>query len=419
MGARNAFYAQSGGVTAVLNASAAGVIETARRHRGRIGTVYAGRDGILGALTEDLIDTGRESAAAIRALTRTPGGAFGSCRYDLGDHGEQRAHYERLLAVFRAHDIGYFFYNGGNGSADTSLKVAQYAARAGYPLACIHVPKTIDNDIAGTDTCPGFGSAARYVATSMREAAFDVASMARTSTRVFVMEVMGRNAGWVTLAAGMADDEAHPLPLLLVLPEWPLDIGRLLARVDRLVRERGYCCLAVSEGLRSADGGLLSARPLPDAPGHTQLGGSGGLIAELVHERLGHKYHWALADYLQRSARHLASRTDLEQAYAVGQAAVELALAGTSCAMVSIVRRSDRPYRWSVGSVPLGRVVGRERRVPRAFLSADGFGITARARRYLQPLMTGDDPPKYVHGLPQYVQLRRLPVPRRLATYPV
>src|SRR5262252_8190784 len=337
---KNAFYAQSGGVTAVINASAAAVIETARKHRAKIGKVYAGRDGIIGALTEDLIDTSRESATAISALKHTPGGAFGSCRYKLKGCDEGRPQYERLLAVFRAHDIGYFFYNGGNDSADTCLKVAQMAEQMGYPLTAVHVPKTVDNDLPITDNCPGFGSVAKYVATSMREAAFDVASMAKTSTRVFVLEVMGRHAGWITSAVGMAEDAATPIPLILLFPEIAFDEAKFLAAVDARVKRFGYCCVGVSEGLQDSSGRLLAEAGTKDAFGHSQLGGVGPLIASLVKDKLGHKYHWAVADYLQRAARHLASKTDVQHSYAVGKAAVELALAGHNAVMPAIVRAS-------------------------------------------------------------------------------
>ena len=346
MAKRNAFYAQSGGVTAVINASAAGVIETARAHRAEIGRVLAGRNGIIGALTEDLIDTSKESARDIAALKHTPSGAFGSCRYKLKGLDESRAQYERLIDVFRAHDIGYFFYNGGNDSADTCLKVSQMADRLGYPLVAVHVPKTVDNDLAATDNCPGFGSVAKYVATSMREAAFDVASMAATSTKVFVLEVMGRHAGWITAAVGMAEDAATPIPLVLLFPEIPFDEARFTHEVDSRVKRFGYCCIGVSEGLQNAEGKLMAEAGSKDAFGHAQLGGVGPLIANLVRERLRYKFHWAVADYLQRAARHLASKTDLEQSYAVGKAAVELALKGHNAVMTAIVRTSDKPYRW-------------------------------------------------------------------------
>ncbi|HQR11195.1 MAG TPA: 6-phosphofructokinase [Casimicrobiaceae bacterium] len=414
MSKRNAFYAQSGGVTAVINVSAAGVIETARKHRDRIGRVYAGRNGIIGALTEDLIDTSREPAKAIAALRYTPGGAFGSCRYKLKGIDENRSQYERLIEVFRAHDIGYFFYNGGNDSADTCLKVSQIAARLGYPLTAVHVPKTVDNDLPVTDNCPGFGSVAKYVATSMREAAFDVASMAKTSTKVFVLEVMGRNAGWITAAVGMADSKDTPIPLVLLFPEIPFDEAAVMAAVDAKVKRFGYCCIGVSEGLRNAEGQLLAEAGTRDAFGHAQLGGVGPLIAKVVKDRLNYKYHWAVADYLQRSARHLAAKTDVDHAYAVGKAAVELALAGRNAVMPAIVRTSDKPYRWKIAVAPLADVANVEKKLPRGYISGDGLGITPKARAYLGPLMRGEDPPPFKDGLPQFARLKNVAVAKRL-----
>ncbi|MBI2226079.1 MAG: 6-phosphofructokinase, partial [Betaproteobacteria bacterium] len=353
MAKMNAFYAQSGGVTAVINATACAVIETARKHKNRIGKVYAGRDGIIGALTEDLIDTSKESPAAIRALRHTPAGAFGSCRYKLKSFEENRAPYERLIEVFKAHNIGYFFYNGGNDSADTAYKVSQVSEKLGYPVICVGIPKTVDNDLAVTDCCPGFGSVAKYVAVSIREAGFDVASMARTSTKVFVLEVMGRHAGWITAACGLAAEKAGDAPQVLLFPEITFDSDRFLARVDAVVKQYGYCAIGVSEGLRNAEGKFLSESGLKDAFGHAQLGGVAPLIANLVKDKLGYKYHWAVADYLQRSARHIASKTDAQQAYAVGKAAVELALKGRTAVMPVIVRKSNRPYRWAIEAADL------------------------------------------------------------------
>jgi 6-phosphofructokinase 1 len=413
---RNAFYAQSGGVTAVINASAAGVILTARRNRSRIGKVYAGRNGIIGALTEDLIDTGNESYRTIAALRNTPGGAFGSARYKLKDLDKDRAQYERLVEVFRAHDIGYFFYNGGNDSADTCLKVSQMAERMGYPLIAVHVPKTVDNDLPITDNCPGFGSVAKYVATSMREAAFDVASMEKTSTKVFVLEVMGRHAGWITAAVGMADDAATPIPLVLLFPEIPFDQTAFLAAVDAKVRKFGYCCVGVSEGLSNAEGKLLAEAGTRDAFGHAQLGGVGPLIASIVKDGLKYKYHWAVADYLQRAARHLASKTDLDHSYAVGKAAVEMALAGKNAVMPAITRVSDKPYRWKITEAPLAKVANVEKMLPRDFIGDDGYGITAKARAYLAPLIKGEAPPPYKDGLPQYARLKNVAVAKKLTT---
>lgn len=415
MARKNAFYAQSGGVTATINATACGVIETARKHRRHISKVYAGRDGIIGALTEDLIDTSKEPAAAIRALRHTPGGAFGSCRYKLKSLEENQAQYERLIEVFRAHDIGYFFYNGGNDSADTSYKVSQIAAKMGYPLICIGVPKTVDNDLAVTDCCPGFGSVAKYVATSMREAGFDVASMARTSTRVFVLEVMGRHAGWITAACGLAAEREGDGPHVLLFPEIPFDQERFLAKVEDSIRRHGYCTIGVSEGLRWPDGKFLSESGLRDAFGHAQLGGVAPLIAQLVRDKLKQKYHWAVADYLQRSARHIASKTDVLQSYAVGKAAVELAVRGRSGVMPIIVRKSSRPYRWTIGVADLKDIANHEKMMPRDYITEDGFHITAKCRDYLAPLVQGEDYPPYRNGMPAYVKLKNAPVPKKLA----
>ncbi len=410
---RNAFYAQSGGVTAVINASAAGVIETARKHRRHIGKVYAGRNGIIGALTEDLIDTSREPASAIRALTWTPGGAFGSARYKLKGVEKGGHEYERLIEVFRAHDIGYFFYNGGNDSADTCLKISQISARMGYPIVAVHVPKTVDNDLPLTDTCPGFGSVAKYVATSMREAGLDVESMAKTSTKVFILEVMGRHAGWITAATGLAQSKPGQAPHVLLFPEIAFDEAAFLARVEESVKRFGYCAVGASEGLHDQDGKFLAESGLKDAFGHAQLGGVAPRLAELVRGKLNLKHHWAVADYLQRSARHIASKTDLEQSYAVGKAAVELAVKGESGVMPTIVRVSSRPYRWKIGVAKLTDVANVERKMPRDFITPDGFHITAKCRNYLLPLIAGEAFPPFEQGLPKYVRLRNTAVRRK------
>jgi len=419
MAVKNAFYAQSGGVTAVINSTACGLIQEARRHPEQIGKVYAGRDGIIGALTEDLIDTSLESDADIARLRHTPGGAFGSCRYKLKSLEQHRAQYERLIEVFKAHDIGYFFYNGGNDSMDTAWKVSQIAEKMGYPVVCVGVPKTVDNDLPHTDCCPGFGSVAKYVATSIREAGYDVASMARTSTKIFVMEVMGRHAGWITAACGLAAEAEGEPPHLLLFPEIPFDPAAFLARVDQCVRDYGYCTVAVSEGLHDAAGNLLAESGGRDAFGHAQLGGVGQYVAQLIKDRLGHKYHWALADYLQRSARHLASRTDLEQAHALGVAAVDLALQGKNAVMATIVREADAPYRWRIGEAPLAAVANVERKMPAEFITADGFQITDACRRYLQPLIEGEAPPPFRAGLPDYVRLQNIAVEKKLAAFAV
>jgi 6-phosphofructokinase len=410
----NAFYAQSGGVTAVINASACGLIETARKHRNRIAKVYAGRDGIIGALTEDLIDTSKESRAAISALRYTPGGAFGSARYKLAGIDKNRAQYERLIDIFRAHDIRYFFYNGGNDSMDTAQKVSEIAVQMALPLICIGIPKTVDNDLPVTDCCPGFGSAAKYIAVSTREAALDVASMARTSTKVFVLEVMGRHAGWMAAAGGLSAQKTGDAPHIILFPEITFDRARFLAKVRATVEKRGYCVVVVSEGVRDADGKFLAEAGTKDAFGHSQLGGVGPVVAQMTQEAFGYKFHWAVADYLQRSARHIASTVDVEQAYAVGKAAVELALAGKNAVMPIIVRKSSKPYRWGIGEAPLTAVANQEKKVPRNFITADGFGITAACRTYLAPLIGGEDYPPYRNGLPAYAILKGARVPKRL-----
>jgi 6-phosphofructokinase len=410
---RNAFYAQSGGVTAVINASAAGVIETARKHRKHIGKVYAGRNGIIGALTEDLIDTSKEPPANIRALRHTPGGAFGSARYKLKGVEKGGHEYERLIEVFKAHDIGYFFYNGGNDSADTCLKVSQLSAKMGYPIVAVHVPKTVDNDLPITDTCPGFGSVAKYVATSMREAGLDVESMAKTSTKVFILEVMGRHAGWITAATGLAQSKPAEAPHILLFPEVPFEEETFLARVDAVVKQYGYCAVGASEGIQDRDGKFLSETGLKDAFGHSQLGGVAPMLANLVQSRLKLKQHWAVADYLQRSARHIASKTDLEQSYAVGKAAVELAAKGMSGVMPTIVRTSSKPYRWKIGVAKLTDVANVEKKMPRDFITADGFHITAKCRNYLQPLIAGEAFPPFENGLPKYVRLKNVAVRKK------
>lgn len=410
MSRKNALYAQSGGVTAVINASACGVIETARQHRDRIGKVYAGRDGIIGVLTEDLIDTSKENARTIAALRHTPAGAFGSCRYKLKGLEDNRREYERLIEVFAAHDIGYFFYNGGGDSADTCLKVSQISESHGYPIQAIHVPKTVDNDLPVTDNCPGFGSVAKYIAISTREASFDVASMSKTSTKVFVLEVMGRHAGWIAAAGGLATDDDIDLPIVILFPEVAFDRERFLAKVAAMVKKHGYCSVVVSEGVRDGDGKFLSDQGLRDAFGHAQLGGVAPVIANLIKEGLGYKFHWGVADYLQRSARHIASKTDVEQAYAVGRAAVRLALQGRNAVMPTIERTSNKPYRWRIGTAPLDKVANVEKMMPKNFITRDGYGITSACRQYLQPLIRGEDYPPYRDGLPRYVRLKNVAV---------
>jgi 6-phosphofructokinase 1 len=416
MGKRNAFYAQSGGVTSVINASACAVIETCRANSDKIGTLYAGKNGILGALHEELIDTSLETPAAIAALKHTPGGAFGSCRYKMKDIQDSDAEYQRLIEVFKAHDIGYFFYNGGGDSADTCLKVAQISEQMGYPIQAIHIPKTIDNDLPHTDCCPGFGSVAKYVAVSTKEASLDIASMCASSTKIFILEVMGRHAGWIAAAGGLAAEKAGDPPHIIIFPEIPFSREQFIAKVEETVKQKGYCVVVASEGASYADGALISGSAHKDAFGHQQLGGVAPTLASMVKKSLGYKYHYALADYLQRSARHIASKTDAEQAYAVGQAAVEKALEGKRAIMVTIERNSGEEYSWSLGEAPLTEVANVEKMMPRSFITEDGFRITQEARDYLQPLIMGEDYPPYKNGVPEYVALKNRLVVKKLSS---
>ena len=414
MSIKNAIYAQSGGVTAVINASACGVIQTARRHPNHIGTVFAAKNGIIGALNEELIDTSKESDATIAKLMHTPSGAFGSCRYKLKDNGPE---YDQLLEVFKAHNIGYFFYNGGGDSQDTANKVANMSRAKGYPVTCIGIPKTVDNDLPFTDTCPGFGSVAKYTAISTLEAGFDVASMAASSTKVFILEVMGRHAGWIAASSGLAGQHQNEPPHIILFPEIPFEERSFLKRVNECVQQYGYCVVVASEGIRDQEGRFLSDAGLRDAFGHAQLGGVAPLLAQRIKNELHLKYHWAVADYLQRAARHIASAVDLEQAYALGKAAVELALQGHNAIMPIIVREQDLPYRWSIDHVALSAVANQEKAMPREFISEDGMGITDACRRYLAPLIQGEAYPPYHQGLPDYVRLKNTLVTKKLTAH--
>ncbi len=417
---KNAIYAQSGGVTAVINASAAGVINACRDYQNQIGTLYAGENGILGVLTEDLIDTSFEPQELIEGLRYTPSGAFGSCRYKLKSLEVNRREYERLIEVFSAYDIGYFFYNGGNDSADTCLKVAQIAKELGYPIKAIHIPKTIDNDLVVTDNCPGFGSVAKYVATSIREAGYDLESMYKSSTKVFILEVMGRNAGWIAAACGLASEEAGQPPHIILFPEVEFDQEKFLAKVKESVETYGYCVIAASEGIKDKYGKELSASEHTiDDFGHHQLGGVAPVLAGIVKKYLGYKYHWAVADYLQRSARHIAAKVDVEQAYVAGYRGVELALQGRNAIMPYIKRVSQDPYLWEIDAIDLEHVANKEKFMPREFISPDGFHITQQCRDYIQPLINGEDYPPFINGLPAYVRLNKQKVAKKLAEFTI
>ena len=410
----NLFYAQSGGVTSVINASACGVIETARQNKDKIGKVYAGLNGIVGALNENLIDTSKESVATIAALRSTPAGAFGSCRYKLKSYQENKREYERLMDVFKAHNIRYFLYNGGGDSQDTANKVSQLSLDMGFPITCIGVPKTVDNDLPVTDNCPGFGSVAKYVAVSIREAGLDVASMCESSTKIFVMEVMGRHAGWIAGAAGLANEQEGDAPHIILFPEIAFNREKFIRKVKSSVKKFGYCAIVVSEGAQNADGSFLADAGGTDAFGHVQLGGVAPYIAEMIKQETGYKYHWAVADYLQRAARHIASATDVEQAYAVGKAAVEFALAGKNAVMPAIVRGKGKKYSWRIGEARLADVANLEKKMPRKFITRDGFQITDEAREYFAPLIAGEDYPPYRNGIPQYARLKKVLAPKKL-----
>jgi ATP-dependent phosphofructokinase / diphosphate-dependent phosphofructokinase len=415
MSLKNIFYAQSGGATAVINASAFGVISSARKHCGQIGKVYAGKNGILGALNEELIDTSLMSDSEVQALLHTPSSAFGSCRYKLRDQEQDDSEYRRLIEVFEAHNIGYFFYNGGGDSQDTAFKVSQISHNMGYPITCIGIPKTIDNDLAFTDCCPGFGSVAKYIAVSTQEVALDVACMSATSTKIFILEVMGRHAGWIAAASGLGKKSDAGAPHIILFPEIAFDKENFLQATQQAVENHGYCVIVASEGICDTEGKFVSQARSSDAFGHSQLGGVAPHLAEMIQQRHGYKYHWAVADYLQRAARHIASQTDLDQAAALGSAAVEYALAGENNVMLTIERLSDAPYRWRIGTAPLCEVANVEKPMPKSFISACGYEITDECRTYLSPLIEGEAYPPYKNGIPDYLELDLNTIEKKLS----
>ena len=414
---RNAFYAQSGGVTSVINATAASLILTAKKYPKLIGKVYAGKNGIIGALREELIDTSKESIASIKNLMEMPGGAFGSCRYKLKKFEEDQSEYERLIEVFRAHNIGYFFYNGGNDSADTAFKISKLGAKVGYDIKCIAIPKTVDNDLAITDCCPGFGSVAKYIATSTQEASLDLKSMSESSTKVFILEVMGRHAGWIAAAGGLAKNNITNAPHLILFPEITFNQRSFLSKVKESVSRDGYCVVVASEGIKNSKGKFLTESASKDSFGHAQLGGVAPYLSSLVAKHLKLKTHWAVPDYLQRSARHLSSETDLRQAQAVGMKAIEYAVKGMNSVMPVIVRSKGPNYSWKIKPAPLSKIANVEKKLPKSYISKDGYGITKKAIDYLQPLIKGEVKIKYVNGIPKVKKLKLIEVKKKLNSW--
>ena len=414
---KNAFYAQSGGVTSVINATAASVILESKKYKSKIGKVYAGKNGILGALKEELIDTSKESKSAINSLKSTPGGAFGSCRFKLKSFEENKKEYIRLVEVFKAHNIGYFFYNGGNDSADTAYKVSQISKKLGYPINCIAIPKTVDNDLAETDCCPGFGSAAKYIATSTMEASLDVASMSETSTKVFILEVMGRHAGWMAASSALARIDQKDAPHIILLPEIRFNQIKFLNKVKDVVKKNGYCVIVASEGVKNSKGKFLAESDRKDAFGHSQLGGVAPFLAGLISQKLNLKNHWAVSDYLQRSARHISSKTDLLHAEAVGVHAVRYAIKGLNGVMPIIVRSNTEKYSWKIIPAPLSKIANVEKKLPSSFISKDGFDVTSKAIKYLKPLIQGEAYPKFKNGIPHSQKLKLIEVKKKLPNW--
>ena len=411
---KNAFYAQSGGVTSVINATAGALILESKKYKSKIGKVYAGKNGILGALREDLIDTSKEKLSSIKSLRNLPGGVFGSCRFKLKSLVENKREYERLVEVFKAHNIGYFFYNGGNDSADTAYKVSQISDEMGYPVNCIAIPKTVDNDLAVTDCCPGFGSAAKYIATSTLEASMDVASMSETSTKVFILEVMGRHAGWMAASSALARTDKNDSPHIILFPEIAFDEKKFLTKVRSVVKKNGYCVIVVSEGVKNKKGKFLAESDTKDAFGHAQLGGVAPYLANLISSKLSLKNHWAVSDYLQRSARHIASKTDLLHAEAVGIYAVRYAVKGMNGVMPCIKRRAGQSYSWKIEPAHLSKIANVEKKLPKSYISNDGFNVTKRALDYLKPLIIGEAFPEFKNGIPAIKKLKLEMVEKKL-----
>ncbi|KUJ75795.1 6-phosphofructokinase [Thiomicrospira sp. XS5] len=416
---RNVIYAQAGGVTAVINASAAGVIEMVKRHPEKFGKVYAAINGIVGVLEERLTDASRFSEDTLDRLKTQPGAAFQACRFDLDGIDENPGQYQRVLEVFRTYDIGYFFYNGGNGSMVTAQKVADYCSAHGHPVTCIGVAKTIDNDLALSHCSPGFGSAAKYIATSLLEATMDLFSMHNTSTKFFALEAMGRNVGWLTIAGGLIKTAMPDVPLLILPAERPFERSKFLDRVQHLIDTKGYCVCIVSEGLMDMDGHYISIENVEHTHNndYTQLGGVAHTLSGLVSNTFNCKTHSAVPDYLQRSASHLVSQTDWEMAYRAGKAAVQAALDGKHGVLPVIEVIDTHPLVWRYKNVDLFEVADLEKSVPDEFLTEDGMDITPAAIDYLLPLIKGERHIQYCNGLPDIYPMQFELVEQQLPKY--
>tara|TARA_Y100000766_G_scaffold285136_1_gene306621 strand:+ start:3221 stop:4444 length:1224 start_codon:yes stop_codon:yes gene_type:complete len=399
---KNAFYAQSGGVTSVINSSAFGLFSELKEKVPEA-NIYVGKNGIVGLIDNEVYDLSK-SKKPLELLLDSPGGMFGSCRYKLPEKEDEKF-YQDLFKQLDKYSIGHFFYNGGNDSADTCYKISEAAKKLNYSLNAIAIPKTIDNDLAITDNCPGFGSVAKYIATSVKEASLDIKSMCKTSTKVFILEVMGRHAGWIAAAAELANDDENTYVHKILIPEIPLNEEAFLAGVQKDVEEFGYSVIVASEGLKNQNGKFYSASDKKDSFGHNQLGGLAPKLANLIDKNLNYKYHWSVSDYLQRSARHISSKTDIEQAISVGKAAANMALNNKNGFMPVICRDSNSPYSWSIKESELMHIANKEKTIPANFISEDGFRISQNGVDYLKPLTIGESYPKYRDGIPVYEQL--------------
>jgi len=417
--ANNVLYAQAGGVSAVINASAAAVIEKVQKHPDQFGKIYTALNGIKGVLEEALIDVSNMSSETLERLKHQPGAAFKACRFDLDPLEHNTAQYERVLEVFKTYEIGYFFYNGGNGSMVTAQKVADYCGEHGHPVICVGVAKTIDNDLDLSHCSPGFGSAAKYIATSFLEASLDIISMHETSSKFFVMECMGRNTGWLTLAAGLAKEVIPDLPLILLPAERAFNKTLFIQKVEQLISEKGYCVCAVSEGLQDEQGEYLAIAGIEHTleRDYTQLGGVGSYLSHMVSQHIQSKTHCAVPDYLQRSASHIVSQTDWQMAYDAGKASVEAALRGAHGVLPIIEVTGENPLTWCFKTVELEAVANLEKTVPDNFLTEDGMDITPAALDYLRPLIQGERPVHFKNGLPDIAIMSFVQVQKKLTPF--